>query len=152
MVQEQSSGAVWGTGGRRFKSGRSDHSFSGPVNASHHQETAERPMAAYFCYVTAPSRDAALTIGRAVVEERLAACANVLDGMTSIYWWQGALEQADEAVLILKTRAALVEPLIARIRELHSYECPCVVALPIAAGNQDYLDWIDRETASASTA
>ena len=89
-------------------------------------------------------------IGRAVVEERLAACANVLDGMTSIYWWRGALEQAGEAVLILKTRAELVERLTARIKELHSYECPCVIALPIAAGDAAYLDWITRETGPAS--
>jgi periplasmic divalent cation tolerance protein len=104
-------------------------------------------MAVSFCYVTAGSRDEALSIGRAVVQERLAACANVLDGMTSIYWWQGALEQAGEAVLILKTRAELVERLTARIKELHSYECACVVFLPIAAGNPAYLDWIADETA-----
>ncbi len=75
--------------------------------------------------------------------------ANVLDGATSIYWWQGALEQAGEAVLILKTRTELVERLTARILELHSYECPCVVALPIAAGNPQYLDWIAAETRPA---
>ena len=103
-------------------------------------------MSAYFCYIPVPSRDEALAIGRTVVEERLAACANVLDGVSSIYWWQGALEQAGEAALILKTRAELVERLTGRIRELHSYECPCVVALPIAAGNPDYLDWIANET------
>jgi periplasmic divalent cation tolerance protein len=103
-------------------------------------------MSAYFCYITVPSRNEALAIGRTVVEERLAACANVLDGVSSIYWWQGALEQAGEAALILKTRAELVERLTGRIRELHSYECPCVVALPIAAGNPDYLDWIANET------
>lgn len=103
-------------------------------------------MAVSFCYVTAGSRAEALSIGRTVVEERLAACANVLDGVSSIYWWQGALEQAGEAVLILKTRAELVERLTTRIKELHSYQCPCVVALPIAAGNPDYLDWIARES------
>ena len=106
-------------------------------------------MAVSCCYVTAGSRDEALSIGRTVVQERLAACANVVDGMTSIYWWQGALEQAAEAVLILKTRAELVERLTARIKELHSYECPCVVALPIAAGNPAYLGWIAGETESA---
>ena len=103
-------------------------------------------MAVFFCYVTAGSREEALAIGRTVVEERLAACANVLDGVSSIYWWQGTLEQASEAVLILKTRAELVERLTARIRELHRYDCPCVVALPIEAGNPAYLDWIARET------
>ena len=111
---------------------------------------AERAAAACFCYVTAGSRAEALALGRAVVEERLAACANVLDGITSIYWWQGALEQASEAVLILKTRAELVGLLTARLRELHSYDCPCVVALPIAGGNPAYLEWIAAETAPAS--
>ena len=109
-------------------------------------------MTAYFCYVTAPSREEALAIGRTVVTERLAACANVLDGMASVYWWRGTLEQAREAVLILKTRAELLERLCARIKALHSYECPCVVALPIAAGNPDYLDWIAAETAPPPTA
>ena len=109
----------------------------------------EQAVAVSFCYVTAGSREEALAIGRVVVEERLAACANVLDGMISLYWWQGALERADEAALILKTRAELVERLTARVRELHSYECPCVVALPIDAGNPAYLDWIVRETGPA---
>jgi periplasmic divalent cation tolerance protein len=106
-------------------------------------------MAAYFCYVTVPSREEALAIGRTIVAERLAACANVIDAAASVYWWQGALEEASEAVLVLKTRAELLERLIARIKDLHSYQCPCVVALPIAAGNAAYLDWIAAETAPA---
>jgi periplasmic divalent cation tolerance protein len=106
-------------------------------------------MAAYVCYVTAPSRDEALAIGRTLVAERLAAGANVIDGVASVYWWRGTLEEAGEAVLILKTRAELIEPLTARINDLHPYECPCVVALPIVGGNRDYLDWIAAETASA---
>jgi periplasmic divalent cation tolerance protein len=105
-------------------------------------QAAEQAMTASLCYVTAGS----LATARTVVEERLAASANVLDGATSIYWWRGALEEASEAVLILKTRTELVERLAARIRELHSYECPCVVALPIVAGNPQYLAWIARET------
>lgn len=103
-------------------------------------------MSACFCYITAGSREEALAIGRALVEERLAACANILDGMTSIYHWRGAIEEAREAVLIVKTRAALVGPLIERVRALHSYECPCVVALPITDGNPAYLAWIEAET------
>ncbi len=112
-------------------------------------QSVEQAVPACWCYVTAGSRAEALTIGRTVVEERLAASANVLDGATSIYWWQGAVQQAGEAVLILKTRSALVERLIARIRELHSYECPCVVTLPIVAGNPEYLDWLAAETRPA---
>ena len=107
-------------------------------------------MAAYFCYVTAPSREEAVAIGRTLVEERLTAAANVIDGVTSLYWWQGRLEQASEAVLTLRTRAELVERVTARVRQLHSYRCPCVVALPIAAGNPEYLDWIAAATAPAS--
>jgi periplasmic divalent cation tolerance protein len=104
-------------------------------------------MATCVCYVMAPSREEALAIGRTIVTERLAACANVMDGVASVYWWQGRLEQASEAVLILKTRAELVERLTARVKTMHSYQCPSVVALPIAGGNPEYLDWIAAETA-----
>ncbi|HEX9702194.1 MAG TPA: divalent-cation tolerance protein CutA [Rhodospirillales bacterium] len=99
-------------------------------------------------YVTAGSRDEAVKIGRAAVESRLAACANVLPApTTSIYWWQGKLEQAEEVSLILKTRAALVDELVAKVKAQHSYDCPCVVALPIEGGNPQFLEWIDAETA-----
>jgi len=98
-----------------------------------------------FVYITAASGDEAHRIARALVEERLAACVNMLDGMTSVYRWNGAIEQASEVVLIAKTRADRFDRLAARIRELHSYECPCIVMLPIAAGDAGYLDWIRRE-------
>jgi len=103
-------------------------------------------MSACFCYITAGSREEALAIGSALVEERLAACANVIAGMTSVYRWQGAIEQDDEVVLIAKTRADLVERLTGRVAALHSYDCPCVVALPITGGNPVFLDWILSET------
>ncbi|MGE0375290.1 MAG: divalent-cation tolerance protein CutA [Planctomycetaceae bacterium] len=102
-------------------------------------------------YVTAESREEALAIGRELVEERLAACANVLDGMTSIYYWKDSIEQADEAVLLLKTRQELVSRVIDRIQELHSYDCPCVAALPIQSGNPEFLKWITAQTVPAST-
>ena len=73
-------------------------------------------MTAAFVYVTAADRAQALSLGRSLVEERLAACANVLEPMTSIYWWDGAVQTGHEAVLILKTRQAFVEPLTARVR------------------------------------
>lgn len=98
-------------------------------------------------YVTAPSRDEALSLARTLVEERLIACANVLDGMTSVYWWEGRVQQEPEAVMICKTRSDLAEAVITRVKELHSYACPCVVAMPISAGNQAFLAWIDAETA-----
>jgi periplasmic divalent cation tolerance protein len=97
-------------------------------------------------YMTASSREEARKIGRALVEERLAACANVIDGMESTYWWQGQLTEDREAVLIAKTRAELLPALTERVKALHSYSVPCVVALPILAGNPAYLDWLAAET------
>lgn len=97
-------------------------------------------------YITASSRDEAWKIGRALVEERLAACANVIDRMESVYWWQGKLTEDREAVLIVKTRAELVEAATARVKALHSYTVPCVVALPILDGNPAYLEWLQAET------
>lgn len=104
-------------------------------------------MDARMLYITASSRDEAKKIGRALVEARLAACANVIDGMESTYWWEGKLAEDREAVLIVKTRADLVAAVTARVKALHSYSVPCVVALPILDGNPDYLDWIAAETA-----
>ena len=107
-------------------------------------------MTVYFVYVTAADVVEAARIARAVVEERLAACANLLPGMRSIYRWQGEIAEDEEAVLILKTREALLEPLIARVTALHSYDCPCVVTLPVQAGNPDFLNWISGEVGEAS--
>ncbi len=101
-------------------------------------------------YVTASSRDEAVKIGRQEVENRLAACANVLAGTASIYWWEGAVTEDEEVSLILKTRTDLVDRLVEKVKEIHSYDCPCVVALPIAGGNPGFLDWIDAETAETS--
>jgi periplasmic divalent cation tolerance protein len=97
-------------------------------------------------YVTVENAAEASSIGRAVVGERLAACANILSGVSSIYWWDGGVQEAGEVVMILKTRRERLDSLMARIRELHSYECPCIVAVPIAKGNPAFLEWIGRET------
>ena len=103
-------------------------------------------MTATWLYVTAGSKDESLAIGRLLVEERLSACANVLPGTTAIYWWEGKAEEGAEAVLVLKTRDDLVEAATARIRVVHSYSCPCVLALPVTGGSRDFLDWIVKET------
>ncbi len=100
-------------------------------------------------YVTAPDTAAAARLARSVVESRLAACANLLPRIDSIYWWKGVVEQAAETVLILKTRTSLVPRLTAELRRLHPYECPCIVALPIEAGHAEFLQWIGAETAPA---
>ncbi|HLF58044.1 MAG TPA: divalent-cation tolerance protein CutA [Alphaproteobacteria bacterium] len=99
-----------------------------------------------FVYITAASPDQARIIGRTLVEERLAACANVFDNMTSFYWWEGKIDQAQEAVVVAKTRADLVPAVVARVKALHSYACPCIVALRLTQGNADFLQWIARET------
>jgi periplasmic divalent cation tolerance protein len=97
-------------------------------------------------YVTAADEAEAMKIGRAVVEARLAACANVLAPMKSTYWWEGSLQDGEEAVLILKTRASLVDRLTQEVRKLHSYSLPAIVALPLAGGDEGYLDWLLAET------
>jgi periplasmic divalent cation tolerance protein len=97
-------------------------------------------------YVTARDRDEALALGRAAVSAELAACANILDGMQSIYRWQGAVTEEREAVLILKTRAGQEAALTALLRGRHSYDVPCIVALPILGGDAGFLDWIRTQT------
>jgi len=99
-------------------------------------------------YITAPSRDIAERIAHHLVEEKLAACVNIISGVRSIYRWKDRVESANEVILIAKTRRDLFEPLEKRVKELHSYEVPCIVAWPIEAGHQPYLDWIEKETAS----
>jgi len=103
-------------------------------------------MAASLLYVTAESKEEAVRIGRELVEKRLAACANVIPSTTAVYWWEGEVQEDGEAVLIVKTRDDLVETVTAEIKALHSYDCPCVVAFPVADGNAEFLDWIVKET------
>lgn len=103
-------------------------------------------MAAVWIYITVPGEEEAQRIGQALVEDKLAACVNILPGMRSIYRWQGAIDTAEETVLIAKSTGDLVAQLTERVKSLHSYSCPCVVALPIADGNADFLSWIETET------
>jgi periplasmic divalent cation tolerance protein len=101
---------------------------------------------ALFVYVTAGDAAEAERIGRAAVEERLAACANILPGMRSIYRWRGEVHDAAETVLILKTTPERLDALTARVKALHSYEAPCVAAFEVGPGNPDYFAWIAAET------
>ena len=99
-------------------------------------------------YITAGNANEAVAIGRDLVERQLAACANVHSPVVSIYRWRGVIQQDDEVVLIAKTRRDLVDNLSARVTEIHSYECPCVVAIPIAGGYAPFLEWISAESQS----
>ncbi len=97
-------------------------------------------------YVTVPDEETARHIARTVVDERLAACANILPGCRSVYRWQGQVEEAGEVALILKTASARFPALERRIRELHPYEVPCIVAWEVRDGHGPYLDWVTAET------
>ncbi|MGE0565707.1 MAG: divalent-cation tolerance protein CutA [Pseudolabrys sp.] len=105
---------------------------------------------AVLVYTTFPSLVEAERAGRAIVEKRLAACVNILPGMVSHYWWQGKIERGEEVVMILKTRAVLAEAAGAAVRELHSYDTPAIVTVPVEGGDAGYLDWIMAETAGAT--
>jgi periplasmic divalent cation tolerance protein len=96
--------------------------------------------------VTVGSEEEAVRIARTIVEERLAACANLVPGIRSIYRWKGKIWDTEERLLIIKTRATLFASLQTRIRQLHSYEVPEIVALPITAGLAEYLDWVLEST------
>jgi periplasmic divalent cation tolerance protein len=103
-------------------------------------------MDAIAVYITAKDTEQARNIGRVLVEERLAACVNITGPIRSIYRWEGAVCEDGECVLIAKTRQPLLTPLIGRVKELHTYTCPCIVAFPITGGNNDFLKWIAAET------
>jgi periplasmic divalent cation tolerance protein len=95
-----------------------------------------------FVYMTAKDKAEARDIGAFLVESRLAACVNILEPMHSIYVWQDEVQEDVEAVLIAKTTAERAQALIDAVKERHSYDCPCIVILPISGGNPEYLQWV----------
>jgi len=102
----------------------------------------EAPGPVLVVLVTGPDEDVLLELGRTLVEERLAACVNVTGGVRSAFRWEGRIEEADEALALLKTTAGRLDALTARVRELHPYEEPEVLALPSAGGSAGYADWV----------
>ena len=97
-------------------------------------------------YTTHPSLADAERIGKALLQKRLAACVNILPGMISHYWWQGAIERGEEVVMIIKTRASLAESVRAAVKALHPYTVPAILVLAIEGGEPAYLDWLMKET------
>lgn len=93
--------------------------------------------------VTAKDRSEAKTIAQNLLQEKLAACVNIVDSVQSFFWWQGSVDEANEVVLIVKTRADAMDQVISTVKSLHSYETPEIIALPIVGGSKDYLNWID---------
>jgi periplasmic divalent cation tolerance protein len=100
-------------------------------------------------YMTAGSLEEARKIGKEIVSQRLAACVNIIDHMNSFYWWEGEVQDDREVIIIAKTREDLVPELTQKVVSLHSYDCPCVVSIPLVGGNPDFLKWIADETAPA---
>lgn len=106
-------------------------------------------MPAYLLYITAASNDEAENLANILVSRRLAACVNVLGQIRSLFHWQGGVDDATEVAMIAKTAEDRLDAAIDAIRDAHSYDCPCIVALPIAAGHAPFLDWIATETRPA---
>ena len=98
-------------------------------------------------YMTAGSVEEAKSIGQILVGQNLAACVNLLENMTSIYKWEEKLEESQEVIMIAKTRKTLMPKLIEIVNSIHSYDCPCILELPIQGGNPDFLSWIESQTA-----
>ena len=95
-----------------------------------------------FLYMTAGNKAEAARIGKALVESRLAACVNIIENMSSIYLWEGDIQDDSETVMIAKTVESHVPAVVEKVTSLHSYDCPCVVSLPVTGGHQDFLEWI----------
>lgn len=98
--------------------------------------------------VTAKDKPEAHTIAKGLLEKKLAACVNVIDSVESVFWWQGRIDNAQEVLLVIKTKADLMAEVIRTVKSLHSYDTPEIIALPIVAGSQDYLDWIGSSVQS----
>ena len=95
-------------------------------------------------FITAKDVDEAKKIARRLLEEKLIACANILSGVRSLFWWQGKVDDAEEALLIMKTRQRLFPKIRKTVQSLHSYDVPEIIALPLVDGNKEYLHWIDE--------
>jgi periplasmic divalent cation tolerance protein len=95
--------------------------------------------------VTTDSSQEAERIASELLDQRKAACVNIVPGVSSSFWWQEKLDSAEENLLLIKTRASVLDEVVSLVKQVHSYEVPEIIALPIISGNQDYLEWIGRE-------
>lgn len=99
-------------------------------------------MQIHIVYMTAGNKEEARHIGKSLVESKLAACVNIIDGMNALYVWDGQLQDDTESVMIAKTTSERLPDLIEKVRCMHSYDCPCIVSYPITEGNTDFLNWV----------
>lgn len=98
-----------------------------------------------FIYMTAGDTKEAKKIAGELVASNLAACVNILDNMNSVYMWQGEIQEDSEVVMIAKTTRACVPHLVEKVKSIHSYDCPCIVSLPVLDGHQPFLEWIEAQ-------
>jgi periplasmic divalent cation tolerance protein len=98
-----------------------------------------------FVYITAPTKKEAKRIADVLVFERLAACCNIFK-IDSVYWWKGKIEKTGEYGIFAKTKKNLIEKIIKRVKEIHSYSVPCIISFDIEKGNKDFLNWIEKST------
>jgi periplasmic divalent cation tolerance protein len=105
-------------------------------------------------YITTENKEEAKKIGSSLVEDHLAACVNIIDGMESMFWWDGEVKSGQETILIAKTTLRNMGDLTRRVKKLHSYDCPCIVTFSIneQEGNQEYLDWLEEEVSTDDSA
>jgi len=103
-------------------------------------------MDVIWVYMTCKDGDEAKRIGSALIEQRLVACVNIWEGMQSMYWWKGNVETDNEVVMIAKTQRIHLTAVQHEVERLHSYEVPCIIALPVEAGNLPYISWIKEST------
>lgn len=96
--------------------------------------------------ITTSGREEAQKIAQALLEQRKAACVNIISGVDSHFWWQGKIENAQECLLVVKSRTAQLDDLVEVVKKRHSYKVPEVIALPVIGGNADYLDWLGENT------
>jgi periplasmic divalent cation tolerance protein len=97
-------------------------------------------------FITVADEEEARLISRVLLKQRKVACINIIPGVNSLFWWQEKIDSAEESLLVIKTRSVLLNEIIQLVKEIHSYDVPEIIALPIIGGNRDYLEWIDNET------
>ena len=96
-------------------------------------------------FITTPTAEEAQRIAEVLLKQRKAACVNIMPRVSSLFWWQDKIDSAQESLLIAKTKASQLNELVRLVKEIHSYDIPEIIALPIIGGNQDYLEWIGKE-------
>jgi periplasmic divalent cation tolerance protein len=96
-------------------------------------------------FITTPAGEEAGLISKVLLEQKKAACINIVSGVSSLFWWQGKIESAAESLLVVKTKKSLLEEIVQIVKKIHANDVPEIIALPITGGNRDYLEWVGKE-------